>query len=329
MPALDLIERELIARGYITRREYPSQATASSKTEALRAIRSLQAALKNGKLRGISYVALYGIYELARIRAAGKKLSDGQKAAIEATFKQLKKAPGLFGKLRSFFKKDEESGDSQAQINELEDWLKSDEGFGEVPGSKSDTNPSESKPRRPRGWQPRAARQEAEREYYGDRPLKRKYGKDAPPKKVARVGASEFMLELEDGENFIGFDFQDGVATATTASNTLRCIRIVEKILQSKGGRKAVLAIVLGIHGILKGAAKRREGKLDKTDAQALNDSFEKLKDTKGITPELRDQLDELKTALERDNYFAKVSNADDVVKLAPKGKAKPAIKKH
>lgn len=327
MPALDLIERELIARGYTTRREYPSQATASSKTEALRAIRSLQAALKNGKLRGISYVALYGIYELARIRAAGKKLSDGQKAAIEATFKQLKKAPGLFGKLRSFFKKDEESGDSQAQINDLEAWLKSDEGFGEVPGSKSDANPAAAeKPRRPRGWQPRAVREEAEREYYGARPLKRKHG---TPKKVARVGASEFMLELEDGENFIGFDFQDQVATATTASNTLRCIRIVEKILQSKNGRKAVLAVVLGIHGILKGAAKRRKGKLDKTDAQALNDSFEKLKDTKGVTPELRDQLDELKTALERDNYFAKVSSADDVVKLAPKGKAKPAIKKH
>lgn len=321
MPALDLIERELQARGYTTRREFGAATTASSKTEALRAIRSLQAALKNGKLRGISYVALYGIYELARIRAAGKKLSDGQKAAIEATFKQLKKAPGLFGKLRGFFKRDEESGTSQEQIDDLETWLRSDEGFGEEPGSKSDSaNPAE-KPRRPRGWQPRAAREQAEREYYGDRPLKRKYG--------GKVGASERLFELEDGENFIGFDFQEDLVTATTASNTLRCIKIVEKILQSKGGRKAVLAVVLGIHGILKGAAKRRKGKLDKTDAQALNDSFDKLKDTKGITPELRDQLDELKSALERDNYFAKVSSADDVVKFAPKGKAKPAIKKH
>jgi hypothetical protein len=297
---LDIMERELRARGYETRRE--TATTASSKTDALRAVRALQKALKTNSLKGIGYTALYGIYELARLRTAGKKLSDGQKAAILATFKQLKKSTSFFGKLKSLLKRSQtEQGSDAADIDEIEKWLVSDEGFGAPPGSAKSDAPAE-KPRRPRGWMPSEQRQQAEKEFYGDRPLRRKYGK--------RVSASELVCELEDGESFVGFDFQDSVATASTASNTLRMIKMVEKIIASKRGRKATLALIMGIHGILKAAAKNRKGRLDRTDAKALKESIDKIKNVKKPDPELNEELDRLEEQLGRDRYYAQFAPA-------------------
>ena len=290
---LDILETELRARGYATQRVAADEATASSKTDALRAIRMLEKALKNGKFKGIGLTALYGVYELARLRTAGKKLSDGQKEAVKFTLKQLRKTPGFFGRLKGFFKsKNPDAPSAEDAVAELESWIVSDEGFGEPPASME----KPAKPKRPRGWAPRAVKEEQEKAFYGA-PVKRKRSKKVSPKEVINDATAS-------ADAFIGFDFEDQLAVASTASNTLRALRIVEKILASKRGRAAALTTVMGIHGILKKAAKNRNGKLDKTDVTALNSSVTQVLKSPKTTPAMREHIEELKTQLERDSAY-------------------------
>lgn len=152
---LSIIKRELEGTGYKTLVVPGLEVGASTKTDALRAVRNLQKVISQGKLKGITYAALYGIYELARLRAKGKKLSDGQKAAITLTFQQLRKI-GVWKRVKNLFSFGKRDEDPNKDVQELEDWMKSDEGFGPNP---EDEEPEEEvqkpQPRARRGWKPR------------------------------------------------------------------------------------------------------------------------------------------------------------------------------
>jgi hypothetical protein len=129
MSSLSILQRELASRGYKVTR-HPVEA--SSKSNALRVIRALQQLLKSNTIKGIGYVAVLGIYDLAKQHAKGRKLTAIEQAALATTLTQLKKLH-LFDKIKGLFKSTT-SEDIDKDFENFQHWMYSpieDGGLGE------------------------------------------------------------------------------------------------------------------------------------------------------------------------------------------------------
>jgi hypothetical protein len=273
---LSLLQRELEGTGFKTLKVPGQPIEASTKTDALRAIRTLQKLLSGNRVKGVSYAALYGIYELARLRSKGKTLSAGQKAAIALTFTQLKKI-GLLKKLKGLFTFGKPDVNPEDDVKELQDWLVSPAGFGkEDEGSAEHVDQDEPEfvapvKKRAAGWMPEEKRFELDVERYGEEEA----GRRAEKRRNAGKGRRK------------------NVATSSVDVDSVIAIaKALEVLIASHAARGVVATTIYGIYGLIKKYARTQ--RLDKFERSAIDDSFKFLCGSPKVNVKIKDKLSEL-----------------------------------
>jgi hypothetical protein len=270
---LSLLQRELEGTGFKTLKVPGKPVEASTKTDALRAIRTLQKLLSGNKVKGVSYAALYGIYELARLRSKGKKLSDGQKAAIMLTFTQLKKI-GLLKKLKGLFSFGKPDKNPEKDVKELQDWLVSPAGFGNDERSEEETTeeeiPAPAK-KRAGGWMPEEKRFELDVERYGEEEAGRRAEKRRNAGKGRRKNVATSSVDI---------------------AAVIAIAKALEVLIASHVARGVIATTIYGIYGLIKKYARAQ--RLDKFERSAIDDSFKFLCSSPKVNTKIKDKLSEL-----------------------------------
>jgi hypothetical protein len=277
MQALSILASELEARGYKVSR-YGMAIEASTKTDALRFTRSLIKLLSSGQvLKGLNYVAMFGIAELVKIRAFGKKMSPTQKAAVVLTLNQMRKS-GVFkrfcDKLRNklhFKSKDQRV---EEDMQELTEFLNSDEGLGEIeqPGTEEYEEGHEP-PKRSTGWAPAARRDEENRAYYGE-------------EKAARL--RKRLPRFDPATASI-------IAAAVNPAQAAEVLKLAESLRHDKSARGATLISLYGVYGILKQSIKAHC--FSTIDQAALDVTFTYLLRSPKAPTSIKSKLSELRDA--------------------------------
>ena len=275
MQALSILASELQARGYKVSR-YGTSVEASTKTDALRFTRSLIKLLSGGQvLKGLNYVAMFGIAELAKLRILGKKISPAQKAAVVLTLNQMRKS-GAFkrfcDKIRNKLHFKSKAQRIEEDMDEFTRFINSDEGLGEIeqPGTEEYEEGHEP-PKRPTGWAPAARRDEENRAYYGE-------------EKAARL--RKRLPKFDPSVASI-------VAAAVDPESAARVIELAEDLVRNKAVRGSLLISLYGIYGILKKSIKGHQ--FNRIDRQALDESFVYLLRSPKVLTSLKSQLKELR----------------------------------
>lgn len=275
MQALSILASELQARGYKVSRS-GTTIEASTKTDALRFTRALIKLLSSGHvLKGLNYVAMFGIVELAKLRAFGKKTSPVQKAAVVLTLNQMRKS-GVFkrfcDKIRNKLHFKSKAQRIEEDMDELTKFINSDDGLGEIeqPGTEEYEEGYEP-PKAPRGWAPAARRDEENRAYYGE-------------EKAARL--RKHLPKFEPSVASI-------VAAAVDPESAARILELAEDLIHNKAIRGSLLITFYGIYGILKKSIKGHQ--LNRVDRQALDECFTYLWRSPKVSTSLKSQIEELR----------------------------------